>query len=218
MFSDRFSLPFVTSVLIAAAERRRPGLGPWTPAVRDELLGIFKDELSSVKKSYDELAAGAGTGQEQADWQNLEHALLHDAFPRYASVAEKATALEQKDYGLWRGGDLLARLAYAGGGLVLGGLAVKLPFIPIPDTWDFFAFCTMIGAPLIPDLQVAWYKRRYRKTLETIMDEMAAAAEAQKLYQPLGLTDDKPQPVTDVASPVEGGANAAGIKEPEGNR
>ncbi|MBS2026405.1 MAG: hypothetical protein JST54_00755 [Deltaproteobacteria bacterium] len=218
MFSDRFSLPFVTSVLIAAAERRRPGLGPWTPAVRQELLGIFKDELASVKKSYDELAASAGTGQEKDDWENLEHAVLHDAFPRYAAVAEKETALEQNEYGVWRGGDLLARLAYAGGGLVIGGLCVKLPFIPIPTEWDFFAFLTMIGAPLIPDMQVAWHKRRFRKKIEAIMEEMAAAAEAQKLYQPLGLTDDKPQPVADVASAEEGGLNGSRTKESEGNR
>lgn len=202
MYSDRFSLAFVAGVLMAAAERRRPGLGAWSPAVREQLQQLFRDELASVKRSFFELF------QDAEYWARLEKAVMGDVFPRYAAIAERQTALEQREYGVWRGGDLLARLAYAGVGLVVGGLMVKLPFIPIPQTWDFFAFLTMIGAPLIPDLQVGWHQRRYRKSIEAIMQEMAAAQQAQQIYEPLAAAnlESHATPVVPVSSGDAGSA------------
>jgi hypothetical protein len=203
MYPARFSLPFVTGVLVAAAERRRPGLGPWSPAVREALRGVFASELAEVRRSFFELFP---EGAEH--WERLERALLDDAFPRYAALAERQTALEQRDYGLWRGGDLLARLAYAGAGLVLGGLCVKLPFIPIPETWDVFAFATMLGAPFVPDLQVGWHRWRYRKAIEAVQRELAQGEQAQRLYQPLGVAPGE-SPLSPVAPVASSEASAA---------
>src|SRR3569833_3557229 len=106
MYSDRFSLAFVAGVLMAAAERRRPGLGAWSPAVREQLRQVFDEELAGVKRSFFELF------QDAEYWARLEKALHEDVFPRCAAIAEKQTHLGQRDYGVWRGGDLLARLAY----------------------------------------------------------------------------------------------------------
>jgi hypothetical protein len=62
---------------------------------------------------------------------------------------------------------------------------VKLPFIPIPQTWDLFAFLTMIGAPFIPELQIWMHRRRYRKGLEAIVADMRDAERQLRMYQPL---------------------------------
>jgi hypothetical protein len=80
---------------------------------------------------------------------------------------------------------LIARGTYAGAGLIIGVLMVKLPFIPIPQTWDLFAFATMLGGPFIPDVQVWLHKRRYRKGLEAVVKDMKEAEDQLKLYQPL---------------------------------
>lgn len=208
MYTERFSLDFVSGVLMAAAERRRPGLGAWTPEVRAQLEQAFRDELAPIRRSFFELFPDA------AYWERLERAIFTETFPRYAALAEKATALEQRDYGLWRGGDLLARLAYAGGGLVVGVLCVKVPWIPIPPTWDPFAFLTMMCGPFIPDAQIWWHKRRHTKQLEAVMQEMGAAEKAKELYQPLGVgaLEEHAPPVGEVGSMREG--TDAKLKEP----
>lgn len=57
---------------------------------------------------------------------------LGDVVPtRWRDVAAPFTAVERKGFGSWRGGDVYARVAYVFIGLLVGGLCVKLPFIPI---------------------------------------------------------------------------------------
>ena len=186
MYPEHFSLPFITGVLIAAAERRRPGLGAWTPQARAEFEAVFRTELVDIRRQFFELF------DDRAYWDKLEKSLFEVALPRYLAAAEPQTALELKNFGLWRGGDLLARIAYMGVGLVVGVTLVKVPFIPIPQTWDFLIFLCMLGAPFIPDLQVGWHKRSFHRALRVIVDDMREAAESSKLYQPLdtGLVAD----------------------------
>ena len=180
MYTERFSLSFIAQVLMAAAERRRPGLGAWSPSVRDDLKKVFETELTEVRKRFFEVFDDTGY------WAKVEKTLLEDCFVRYCAAAEKQTRLELADYEIWRGGDLLARGALALGGLAVGVFMVEAPFIRfIPEQWGFFAAFTMLGAPFIPDGQVWWAKRRYRKTLETIVEDMRAAEVAQELYLPL---------------------------------
>ena len=179
MYTDRFSLPFMAGVLIAAAERRRPGLGPWTSRSREALEHAFRSELDELRARFLDLF------DDKPHWEKVERNLLEVCFPRYLALAEKQTRLEQKDYGLWRGGDLLARLTYAAVGLVVGLFLVKAPFIPIPQTWDLLILLLMLGAPFLPDAQISLAQRRFQKQLQSIVDDMAQAEAQQKLYQPL---------------------------------
>ena len=179
MYPDRFRLPFLAGVLIAAAERVRPGLGPWSPKVESRLRDVFATELADVRPRFLELF---GDG---AYFDRLQETLLGVAVPRYLAAAQKQTALEQRDYGLWRGGDLLARGAYGLGGFALGLFLVKAPFIPIPTTWDLLAFGFLLAAPFIPDAQVWLLKRRYRSSLRAIVEDLRDAEVHQELYQPL---------------------------------
>src|SRR5262249_16155187 len=136
-------------------------------------------ELAAMKSHFFELF------DDRDYWEKVERALVEVCFPRYCAAAEKQTDLEKRDYGLWRGGDLIARPVYPPVGLIVGILMVRLPFIPIPQTWDLFAFLTMIGAPFLPDAQAWLHKRKYRTQLEAIISDMREAEEQLRLYQPL---------------------------------
>jgi hypothetical protein len=179
VYPDRFRLPFLAGVLIAAAERVRPGLGPWSPKVESRLRDVFATELADVRPRFLELFG------DTAYFDRLQETLLGVAVPRYLSAAQKQTELEQRDFGLWRGADLLARGVYALGGLAIGLFLVKAPFIPIPETWDLLAFGCLLGAPFIPDVQVWLYKRSYRGKLRAIVDDLRDAEVHRELYQPL---------------------------------
>jgi hypothetical protein len=179
MYTERFSIPFLAGVLISAAERQRPGLGPWNEKAQEHIRSLFESELAQMKRQFFELF------DDSAYWEKVERTLLDVCLPRYCALAQKQTELERRDYGLWRGGDLIARGAYAAAGLLVGIIMVKLPFIPIPQTWDLFAFVTMLAGPFVPDAQIWWYRRRHRKELEAIVADMQQAEEQLRLYQPL---------------------------------
>jgi len=181
LYTDRFTLPFVAQVLIAAAERRRPGLGRWTPEVREELKKVFETEVAEVRARFLELF------DDRPYWAKVERLLVEDCFDRYCALAERQTALEQRDYGIWRSGDLLSRVALGTLGVAVGSFLMRAPFIHLPAAGDVVLYLGMLGTPLLPDLQVWMHQRRYRKGLGRIVEDMAAAAEQQKLYQPLPL-------------------------------
>lgn len=179
MYTDRFSLPFLAEVLISAAERRRPGLGAWSNHTRDTLREVFATELAEVHARFFELF------DDKDYWDKVERTLMDVCFLRYSTIAEQQTELERKDYGLWRGGDLIARLSYAAIGFAVGIFVVKVPWIPIPTTWDVLIFLMGLSAPFLPDAQIWVYQRRFGKKLAGIIEDMKAAAEQQRLYQPL---------------------------------
>jgi hypothetical protein len=144
-----------------------------------------------------------------AYFDRLQETLLGVAVPRYLAASQKQTELEQRDYGLWRHGDLLARGAYALGGLALGLFLVKAPFIPIPETWDLFAFALFLGAPFIPDAQVWLAKRRYRGALRAIVADLHDAEVQHELYQPLAA----PGPLEELPAPSERSADRTRNRE-----
>jgi hypothetical protein len=166
--------------------------------VETRLRDVFATELADVRPRFLELFGDA------AYFDRLQETLLGVAVPRYLAAAQKQTTLEQRDYGLWRSGDLLARGVYALGGLALGLFLVKAPFIPIPETWDLLAFAFLLGAPFIPDAQVWLLKRKYRGALRAIIEDLRDAEVHQELYQPLaspGPLDELPAPAARSADP-----------------
>ena len=183
MYPDRFRLPFLAGVLIAAAERRRPGLGPWSPTVEEQLRQAFESELEEVRRSFLE------TFDDPAWFRRVEEKIQEIALPRYLVEAKRQTDLEQRGYGLWRGGDLLSRVVLALGGLCVGAFLVKAPFIPIPTTWDLLIIALGLAAPLLPDLQIALHQRRHRRALRAIVEDLQDAEAKAELYQPLSSPD-----------------------------
>jgi hypothetical protein len=88
-------------------------------------------------------------------------------------VARRYSTREADDFGLWRGGDPVARLTYVLVGLVIGGLILWAPFIPIWEKW--FPFALAIGGWWLPDAQLAFYRRRYARALGAIVARVGRA-------------------------------------------
>jgi hypothetical protein len=63
-------------------------------------------------------------------------------------------------------------VVYVLGGLLVGGLCVALPFIPIWEKW----FPLAVGALgwWLPDAQALWHRRRYARALGRIVGAVAA--------------------------------------------
>ncbi|HEX4457301.1 MAG TPA: hypothetical protein VIA18_04995 [Polyangia bacterium] len=89
----------------------------------------------------------------------------------WRSRALPYTTAEKRDFAIWRGGDPVARITYVFIGLVIGGLCVEAPFIPIWEKW--FPFLLAALAWWLPTAQLAWHRRRYSRALGGIVLELA---------------------------------------------
>ncbi|HEX2572842.1 MAG TPA: hypothetical protein VH877_25045 [Polyangia bacterium] len=163
---DEFSAERVTLQVLQHLERRRAAI------VHDEdkVQAAVADALVPVRRSYEEaeLPPAYLTGLEEE---------VRAAVPAaWHAVAAPYTELERRDFGLWRGGDPVARITYVFLGLLLGGICVALPFIPIWEKW--FPFALAFAAYWLPTLQMAWHRRRYAGALGAIAVRLGGAQAA----------------------------------------
>ncbi|MBS2025540.1 MAG: hypothetical protein JST92_24340 [Deltaproteobacteria bacterium] len=178
MVPEKYRLAAVGRFLLDAFERRRPGLAAWTPEVEQALLAEAEAELVQMEKQCKELGLN-----DPEYWGKVRAAIQAVLLPRYAQLARNEIALTRRDYDLWRGGDLVARLAYAGVGLVLGAAAVAIPWIPVTEKWVPWAL--FLVGPLLPDAQLWFYRRRYQKRVDELVNDLARADLALDTYRPL---------------------------------
>lgn len=161
-----FSARDVALQVVEHLERRRPGIVGSEAMVKAEV----ENALVPVRKEYEEYQLPASY------FDALKEELAATLPARWRAVAGPFTRLEEAGFGLWRGGDVVARLAYVGLGLVLGGFAVWAPFIPIWEKW--FPFAVAALAWFLPDLQARWHKRRYARELGAIVSAIDRAQPA----------------------------------------
>jgi hypothetical protein len=135
--------------------------------------------------------------------------VVQDALlPRYARLAEAENAAAAREYGMWRGGDLVARASFALCGLVLGAIAVAVPWIPVQEKWVPWALFVL--GPFLPDAYAWWYRRQHRKRLEALVGDLAREGATLEAYRPLsevqqslGFGADGAQlPATDAPAPA----------------
>lgn len=150
----------VHSVLADCEHRRR--------AMPDDGFVRAIDE-NARKKLAASREAFEAAGGDAAHWQIVEEEVLRTALPQYVRIAERQNELERSHYEVWRNGDLAARLTFALGGLVIGGIIVAVPFIPI--FIDAFAFVTAIAGWFYPELKKLFYDVRYTRELNAILKE-----------------------------------------------
>jgi hypothetical protein len=165
-----FSARVVGLQVLDHLERRRPAIAGDEPRIRDEI----KEALVPVRKAYTDYELP------MSYLDALEKEIAATLPARWRAVAEPFTRLEQKGFGIWRGGDPLARLSYVLIGLVVGGLIVWAPFIPIWEKW--FPFAVALLAWWLPDVQIRWHKRRYARELGAIATTMERAQPALDQY------------------------------------
>lgn len=155
-----FDLGNVVHAVLAHCEHRRRAISGDFAAAMDD---TARRKLSDIRIAFDE-ARG-----DSAYWDTLEHEVLETALPQYLAIAERQSGMEQTSYGVWRGGDLAARATFALIGLIVGGICVAAPFIPIYiDAFAFFlAFCGWF----YPDLKKVMTDFGYTRRLNAIVTE-----------------------------------------------
>ena len=161
-----FSARVVGLQVLEHLERRRPTIAGDESRIRDEI----KEALVPVRKAYAECELP------MSYVDALEKEIVAIVPARWRAIAEPFTRLEQSGFGIWRGGDPLARLSYVLIGLVVGGLIIWAPFIPIWEKW--FPFAVALLAWWLPDVQIRWHKRRYARELGAIATTMDRAQPA----------------------------------------
>jgi hypothetical protein len=164
--NDEFAARRVTRVVLAHLERRRAEIAGDEAAVRSEL----DRALAPLREAYRESALPP------AYFAALEQELGEIVPARWRAAAAPFTAAEQRAFGSWRGGDVYARTAYVFAGLLVGGLCLRLPFIPIWEKW--FPFALAVAAWWLPDAQAAWHRRRYARRLGEIVSDVGSRQQA----------------------------------------
>jgi hypothetical protein len=178
MVPEKYRLAAVGRFLLEQFELRRPGIKEWTPALEASLREQAEAELLQMERQLHELEI-----DDPQYWQRVRRVVDEILLPRYAKVATEEIALARRDYGIWRGGDLVARGTFALAGFVLGIIAVELPYIPIYQKW--FPALLLLGGPMFPDVVLWWYRRRYRKKLDELVADLGKASETLDTYRPL---------------------------------
>lgn len=196
MPSGRDAPDEVARHLLQQFELRRPGFSAWTPEVDASLRAQAEGELQLMERKLAELEA-----VDPPYWLRLRRAVDEVLLPRYARLASGQLALEERQHGLWRGGDLVARGCYALVGFILGIAAVEIPYIPIEARW-FPALLLVLG-PLWPDFVRARDGRRYRRALERLARDVGSAVTALEAYRPLSELTAQPQDAAREAGPQE---------------
>src|SRR5207237_2512166 len=115
-----------------------------------------ESELQLMEKQLRELGV-----DDAGYWQRLRRALDEILLPRYAALATAEIDLAKRDYGIWRGGDLVARATFALAGFILGIICVEVPYIPIQAKW--FPALRLVLGPRFPDVGMWLHRRRWRK-------------------------------------------------------
>jgi hypothetical protein len=161
--SPEFSAERVALEVLEHLERRRLTIVHDEALVRAEVF----EALVPIKKAYQEAELP------MAYYDALAEEIVETVPSAWRARAVAFTDGEKREFGLWRGGDPVARITYVFVALALGGLCVELPFIPIWEKW--FPFVLAIAAWWLPTAQLAWHRRKYARALGGIALELASA-------------------------------------------
>jgi len=178
MVPEKYSLAAVAQHLLSLFEVRRPGMARWDADALERL----GREAESALRQMEQQCCELGTDDPQ-HWARARAVVRDALLPRYARLAEAENAAAARDYGMWRGGDLIARASFALCGLVLGAIAVAVPWIPVTEKWVPWALFVL--GPFVPDAYSWWYRRRYRRRLEALVLDLAREGATLEAYRPL---------------------------------
>jgi hypothetical protein len=150
----------IHAVLQDCEHRRRSFSGD---RAADALLECGREKLARIRQSYLE---GMGS---KAYWRELEREVLETVMPQYIPAAIEQNRKERELYGLWRGGDPLARLGFMFVGLIIGVMIIALPFIPAIENMLALAFA--LGGWFYPDLVRMTHDRRHYALLNQLVSD-----------------------------------------------
>jgi hypothetical protein len=151
----------VLFAVLQECEHQRRALLPNEAAGR--LREIARAKLAEIRESYEECGGTEGY------WNDLEREVLETTLPQYIPAAIEQSRLEKDNYDLWRHGDPSARALFGLIGLVIGGLIVAAPFIPIWE--DAFAFALATAGFLYPEIKKTVFDYRHARLLNRLIVE-----------------------------------------------
>lgn len=151
----------VLFAVLQECEHKRRALLPNEAEAR--LREIARAKLAEIRESYEECGGTASY------WQELEREVIETALPQYTPAALEQNRLEKGNYDLWRHGDPAARALYGLIGLVIGGLIVAAPFIPIFE--DAFAFALAAAGFLYPEIKKTVFDFRHARLLNRLITQ-----------------------------------------------
>lgn len=160
--TDEFAARRVATQVLAHLERRRAEIIGHDAIVRAEV----EHALVPIRDAYRE------SGLPAPYFAALEKEVRELLPVRWRAAAQAFTTAEKRSFGSWRGGDVYSRVVYVLVGLVVGGLCVKAPFIPIGEKW--FPFALAVGGWWLPDAQAAWHRRGYAKRLGELVRDVGS--------------------------------------------
>ena len=178
MVPEKYRLDAVGRFLLEQFELRRPGVREWTPQIEASLREQAEAELVQMEKQLHELEI-----DDPSYWQRVRRVIDEILLPRYAKAATEELALAKREYGIWRGGDLVARGVFALAGFILGIIAVEVPYIPIEAKW--FPALLLVAGPMFPEAVMGWYRWRFRRKLRQMVRDLAKAGGTLDTYRPL---------------------------------
>ncbi len=178
MVPEKYRLDAVGRFLLEQFELRRPGVREWTPQIEASLREQAEAELVQMEKQLHELEI-----DDPEYWQRVRRVIDDILLPRYAKAATEELALAKREYGIWRGGDLVARGVFALAGFILGIIAVEVPYIPIEAKW--FPALLLVAGPMFPEAVMGWYRWRFRRKLRQMVRDLAKAGGTLDTYRPL---------------------------------
>jgi hypothetical protein len=178
MLPEKYRLAAIGRYLLEAFERRRPTIATWDAQAEESLRAEAAAELLQMQKQLREMDM-----DDPPYWEKVADAINKIVIPRYMALARDENARAARDYGMWRGGDIVARATFAAAGLVLGAAAVAIPWIPVTEKW--VPWLLFIGGPFVPDAYLWWYHRRHQKSLERLLGDLQRAGESMETYRPL---------------------------------
>ena len=155
-----FSAERVALQVLEHLERRREAIVSDPAAVEREVDAA----LVPVEQAYAEAELPRGY------FAALQKEMRATLPAKWRALAAPFSTRAASEFGIWRGGDPVARITYVFVALVIGGLCVELPFIPIWEKW--FPFLLAFGAWWLPNAQIAFHRRRYARALGGIAREI----------------------------------------------
>ncbi|MGK2857638.1 MAG: hypothetical protein ACSLFQ_10575 [Thermoanaerobaculia bacterium] len=194
----------IFSVLQDCEHRRRSFT---EETVREGLMACAAEKLARVKTSY---LDGMGS---KSYWRDLEREVTQTVMPQYIMAAAEQNKRERTGYGVFRGGDVGARVTFALLGLVIGAAILAIPFIPIFER--AFAFLLAFGGWFYPDIVRMTQEYRHYKLLNRLVTAGEEYQRGRAKYVSTADVEDEDEdePVAEDEARLEAARRAATVRD-----
>lgn len=173
----------IFSVLQDCEHRRRSYTAE---GVHAGLMECANEKLARVKTSY---LDGMGS---KSYWRDLEKEVLQTVMPQYIAAAAEQNRRERTGYGVFRGGDIAARVLFTLLGLVIGAAILAIPFIPIFER--AFVFLLAFGGWFYPDMVRFACEYKHYKLLNRLVTAGEEYQRGRARYVSVADIEDEDEP------------------------